>query len=137
MLELHARAYHPRAGERVALANRGEYQWRRDGELHLFNPRTVQKLQHATRERRFDIFKEYTAAVDDQRRPAHHAARLLRAGAGGAARRPSRRSRARRRSCRRFSTGAMSYGSISEEAHTTLAIAMNRLGGELQHRRGR
>ena len=50
----------------MELRNNGEYQWRREGEIHLFNPRTVQKLQHATREKRFDIFKEYTKLVDDQ-----------------------------------------------------------------------
>ncbi len=48
----------------------GEYQWRREGEYHLFNPETVFKLQHATRERRYDVFKEYTAPVDDQSAPA-------------------------------------------------------------------
>ncbi len=66
VLTLHASAYEPAHGERVEMRNNGEYQWRRDGEIHLFNPRTVQKLQHATREKRFDIFKEYTALVDDQ-----------------------------------------------------------------------
>jgi len=65
VLALHRGAY--TGGRRaIEIANRGEYQWRRDGELHLFNPRTVQKLQHATREKRFDIFKEYTTMVDRQ-----------------------------------------------------------------------
>ena len=109
----------------------GEYQWRREGEYHLFNPKTVFKLQHATRAKRYDIFKEYTAAVDDQsEQPGHPARPDARSGAGVACR-PSRSTRSSRSSAivKRFSTGAMSYGSISAEAHETLAIAMNRLGG--------
>ncbi|MFI5036537.1 MAG: glutamate synthase large subunit, partial [Acidimicrobiales bacterium] len=127
VLTLHARAYHPRAGERVELAQRGEYQWRRDGELHLFNPRTVQKLQHATRTKRFDIFKEYSAAVDDQRR-ARVTLRGLLDLVPAASPVPLHEVEDAASIVRRFSTGAMSYGSISQEAHTTLAIAMNRLG---------
>ena len=108
----------------------GEYQWRREGEHHLFNPKTVFKLQHATRAKRYDIFKEYTAAVDDQ----SERLATLRGPAPADARRPAGRSRSRRSSrsadiVRRFSTGAMSYGSISAEAHENLAIAMNRIGG--------
>jgi glutamate synthase (NADPH/NADH) large chain len=128
-LALHAGAYAPAPGERVALTNRGEYQWRRDGEAHLFNPRTVQKLQHATREKRYDIFKEYTALVDEQADASVTLRSLLRL-------RPAPTPLARDEVesvasiLRRFSTGAMSYGSISEEAHTTLAIAMNHIGAK-------
>jgi len=129
VLAMHARAYHPRPAERVALATRGEYQWRRDGELHLFNPRTVQKLQHATRERRFDIFREYSAAVNDQR-----ASRVTLRGmldlVPAATPVPLEEVESAAAIIRRFSTGAMSYGSISAEAHTTLAVAMNRLGAK-------
>ena len=85
-------------GERVELRNNGEYQWRRDGEIHLFNPRTVQKLQHATRAKRFDIFKEYT---DARRRPDQRprdAARSHEPGAQRDAPARSTRSRAPRRS---------------------------------------
>ena len=108
----------------------GEYQWRSDGEIHLFNPETVFKLQHATRSGRYDVFKEYTSLVND------HAARL-------ATLRGMFRFRTEDRKpipieevepvsdiVKRFSTGAMSYGSISQEAHETLAIAMNRIGGK-------
>ncbi len=109
----------------------GEYQWRREGEYHLFNPTTVHKLQHATRSQRYDIFKQYTAAVDQQ------AARL--ATLRGLFRLRTAEERGREpipiddvepvsSIVARFSTGAMSYGSISAEAHETLAIAMNRLG---------
>jgi len=127
VLTLHARAYHPHPGEPVALAHRGEYQWRRDGEVHLFNPRTVQKLQHATRAGRYDIFKEYSAAVDDQRHDRATLRALLEL-VPAAAPVPLEEVESAASIIRRFSTGAMSYGSISEEAHTTLAIAMNRLG---------
>ena len=128
VLALHERAYHPAPGARVALSNRGEYQWRRDGELHLFNPRTVQKLQHATREKRFDIFQEYSAAVNEQTKDRVTLRGFLEL-VPAATPVPLDEVEGIDAILRRFSTGAMSYGSISEEAHTTLAIAMNRLGG--------
>ncbi|MGA7834814.1 MAG: glutamate synthase large subunit, partial [Acidimicrobiales bacterium] len=129
VLRVHAHAFHPDALERVAIANHGEYQWRRDGELHLFNPRTVQKLQHATREKRFDVFKEYTSLVDDQTREQLTLRSLL-SLVPSATPIPLDEVESAASIVRRFSTGAMSYGSISIEAHTTLAIAMNRLGAK-------
>ena len=107
----------------------GEYQWRREGEYHLFNPETVFKLQHATRQKRFDIFKEYTNLVNDQ------SARLgtLRGLFRFKSLRPSiplDEVEPVSSIVKRFSTGAMSYGSISPEAHETLAIAMNRIGAK-------
>ncbi len=128
-LSLHAHAYRPAAAERVEIVNRGEYQWRRDGEAHLFNPRTVQKLQHATREKRYDIFKEYTTLVDEQADAAVTLRSLLRLRPAATAI-PLDEVESVASILRRFSTGAMSYGSISEEAHTTLAIAMNAIGGK-------
>jgi len=118
----------------------GEYQWRRDGEPHLFSPEVVFTLQHATRSRRYEIFKEYTTLVDDQSRRLMTLRGLLRirgVDQGAQARDPERETRPVRIDdvepvasiVRRFATGAMSYGSISAEAHQTLAIAMNRLGG--------
>ena len=107
----------------------GEYQWRREGEYHLFNPDTVFKLQHATRAKRYDIFKEYSSKVDDQSRNLATLRGLFRF-------RDDRQPididevEAVSEIVRRFSTGAMSYGSISAEAHETLAIAMNRLGAK-------
>ena len=114
----------------------GEYQWRREGELHLFNPETVFKLQHATRAKRYDIFKEYTARVDDQSEKLITLRGLFEFSDE---RRPIPIDEVEPTSeiVKRFSTGAMSYGSISAEAHETLAIAMNRLGAKTQHRRGR
>ena len=109
----------------------GEYQWRREGEYHLFNPETVFKLQHATRTGRYDVFKEYTSRVDDQAAPARHPAGPVPSCAPASARRcPLDEVEPVSEIVKRFSTGAMSYGSISAEAHETLAIAMNRLGGK-------
>jgi glutamate synthase (NADPH/NADH) large chain len=110
------------------LSDQGEYQWRRGGEAHLFNPRTVFKLQHATRARRFDIFREYSQLVDEQAEAAVTLRSLLDWRPAGAPV-PLEEVEPATSLYRRFSTGAMSYGSISAEAHETLAIAMNRLGG--------
>jgi glutamate synthase (NADPH/NADH) large chain len=108
----------------------GEYQWRREGEYHLFNPETVYKLQHSTRSGRYDVFKEYTAHVDDQSRNLATLRGLfdLRIGARPAV--AIDEVEPISEIVKRFSTGAMSYGSISAEAHENLAIAMNRLGGK-------
>ncbi len=128
----HATAY-PRGGIAPAhreLAIGGEYQWRREGEPHLFDPETVFRLQHATRNGRYDIFKQYTAAVDEQSARLMTLRGLFKFKQG--AREPISIDEVEPVSAivRRFSTGAMSYGSISKEAHETLAIAMNRLGGK-------
>ena len=108
----------------------GEYQWRREGELHLFNPETVYRLQHATRAGRYDLFKEYTAAVDDQSRTLATLRGLFELRAGALPPVPIEEVEPVSEIVKRFSTGAMSYGSISAEAHETLAIAMNRIGGK-------
>jgi glutamate synthase (NADPH/NADH) large chain len=108
----------------------GEYQWRREGELHLFNPQTVFKLQHSTRAGRYDVFKEYTAAVDDQARKLMTLRGLFELKLGERSAVPIDEVEPVSAIVRRFATGAMSYGSISGEAHETLAIAMNRLGGK-------
>ena len=108
----------------------GEYQWRREGEYHLFNPETVYKLQHSTRAGRYEIFKEYTQLVDDQSTELATLRGLfeLRPAPGGPI--PIDEVEPVAEIVKRFSTGAMSYGSISAEAHETLAIAMNRIGGK-------
>ena len=125
----HREAYPERPAERAhaELAVGGEYQWRRDGEVHLFNPKTVFKLQHATRAKRFDIFKEYTQLVDNQA-AANSTLRGLFSLKSASAPIPLDEVESAASIIQRFSTGAMSYGSISGEAHETLAIAMNRLG---------
>ncbi|MBP2325382.1 glutamate synthase (NADPH/NADH) large chain [Kibdelosporangium banguiense] len=106
----------------------GDYQWRREGEPHLFNPQTVFKLQHSTRSGRYEIFKEYTRAVDEQ--SAH--LMTLRGLFAFKVREPVPIEEVEPVSdiVRRFATGAISYGSISKEMHEVLAIAMNRIGGK-------
>jgi glutamate synthase (ferredoxin) len=107
----------------------GEYQWRLGGEYHLFNPDTVFKLQYATRTGQYGVFKEYSALVDDQSR--HRCTlRGLFGFKPAAASIPIEEVEPVESIVKRFATGAMSYGSISQEAHETLAIAMNRLGGK-------
>ncbi|MEU5953277.1 glutamate synthase large subunit [Streptomyces sp. NPDC047525] len=127
----HAKAY-PVSG--IASAHRaldigGEYQWRREGEPHLFDPETVFRLQHSTRNRRYDIFKKYTDRVNEQ----SERLMTLRGLFNLKSDRPSisiDEVESAADIVKRFSTGAMSYGSISQEAHETMAIAMNQLGGK-------
>jgi glutamate synthase (ferredoxin) len=129
VLRRHHRAYPSRSGIDGDLEWGGEYQWRRDGEYHLFNPDTVFKLQHATRSGQYSVFKEYTRLVDDQNRQHATLRGLLEMKAAGAPV-PLDQVEPVERIVKRFATGAMSYGSIGKEAHETLAIAMNRLGGK-------
>jgi glutamate synthase (NADPH/NADH) large chain len=129
VLRRHHRAFPVRSGIQADLEAGGEYQWRRDGEFHLFNPDTVFKLQHSTRSGQYSIFKEYSKLVDDQNRE-HATLRGLLDLRPAAQPIPLDRVEPIDAIVRRFATGAMSYGSISQEAHETLAIAMNRLGGK-------
>ena len=108
----------------------GEYQWRREGELHLFNPETVFRLQHSTRNKRYDIFKQYTNAVDEQSERLMTIRGLFNFKSGIRAPISIDDVEPAASIVKRFSTGAMSYGSISAEAHETLAIAMNRIGAK-------
>ena len=124
----HERAFPTRAIKRADLEWGGEYQWRRDGEYHLFNPDTVFKLQHATKSGQYEIFKEYTSKVDQQN---EHLATLRGLFDLDFSRQAIALDEVEpiENIMQRFSTGAMSYGSISSEAHETLAVAMNRIGG--------
>ena len=108
----------------------GEYQWRREGEPHLFDPETVFTLQHATRSKRFDVFKRYTNRVDDQSRRLMTLRGLFNFKSDIRKPIPIDEVEPASEIIKRFATGAMSYGSISQEAHETLAIAMNRIGGK-------
>ena len=107
----------------------GQYQYRKDGELHLFNPRTIHLLQKACRTNDYATFKEYTRLIDDQ---AERMATLRGLFELKYAREPIPLDEVEpvEAIMKRFKTGAMSYGSISKEAHETLAIAMNRIGGK-------
>ena len=124
------RAYPPgRLIHHRQLGTGGQYQWRADGETHLFNPLTIHTLQRAVRTGDYATFKDYTSLVDDQ---SARLATLRGLMELKAALRPIPLDEVEpvESIVRRFKTGAMSYGSISAEAHETLAIAMNRLGGK-------
>jgi len=108
----------------------GEYQWRREGEPHLFDPETVFTLQHSTRNKRYDIFKRYTDRVNEQSTRLMTLRGLFEFKDGVNAPISIDEVESIHDIIKRFSTGAMSYGSISAEAHETLAIAMNRIGGK-------
>jgi glutamate synthase domain-containing protein 2/glutamate synthase domain-containing protein 1/glutamate synthase domain-containing protein 3 len=125
----HHNAFPERAVKKPDLEWGGEYQWRRDGEYHLFNPDTVFKLQHATRSGQYKVFKEYTNLVDQQN---EHLATLRGMFEFKFAKKAISIDEVEsiETIMKRFSTGAMSYGSISKGAHETLAIAMNRIGGK-------
>ncbi len=126
----HANAYPlvPTARAHRRLEVGGEYLWRREGEVHLFNPETVFLLQHATRQRRYELFAEYTDKIEALNRAGGTLRGLFEFRSG---RDPVPIDEVEPVSAivTRFATGAMSYGSISAEAHETLAIAMNRIGG--------
>ncbi|MFE9958693.1 glutamate synthase large subunit [Micromonospora sp. NPDC005299] len=127
----HALAWPPagaRASDRLDVG--GEYQWRREGELHLFNPETVFLLQHATRSRQYDVFRQYTAKVDELAAQGGSLRGLFTLRTGVRPPVPLDEVEPASEIVKRFATGAMSYGSISAEAHETLAVAMNRLGGK-------
>jgi glutamate synthase (NADPH/NADH) large chain len=128
----HADAY-PHDGAVSAherLGTGGEYQWRREGPPHLFNPETVFKLQHSTRARRYDIFRDYTKLVDEQAENLMTLRGLFKFKHGVRTPVPIDEVEPVSSIVKRFSTGAMSYGSISKEAHETLAIAMNSIGAK-------
>ena len=131
--EVHQRHLTAYPADGIPLAHRllpvgGEYQWRREGEPHLFDPETVFRLQHSTRSGRYDIFKQYTSHIDTQSERLMTLRGLLRF-APDRPPVPIEEVEPVSEIVKRFSTGAMSYGSISAEAHQTLAIAMNRIGG--------
>ncbi|MGH3936038.1 MAG: glutamate synthase-related protein, partial [Pseudonocardiaceae bacterium] len=112
------------------LAIGGDYQWRREGEPHVFSPATVFKLQHSTRAGRYEVFKEYTRLVDEQSQRLMTLRGLFAFREGVRPPVPVEEVEAVESVVKRFATGAISYGSISKEMHETLAIAMNRLGGK-------
>ncbi|MEE3102350.1 MAG: glutamate synthase large subunit, partial [Actinomycetota bacterium] len=128
----HALAFPANPEERAhrTLEAGGEYQWRREGEYHLFNPETVFRLQHATREGRYDVFKQYTDLINEQAKQLATLRGLFTFREGVRTPIPLDEVEPVSEIVKRFSTGAMSYGSISAEAHETLAIAMNRIGGK-------
>ncbi len=128
VLARHHEAFSERQASDHVLPAGGQYKWRDDGEFHLFNPETIHSLQKAVRTGSYAVFKNYSKLVNDQSR-AHCTLRsLLDFKAADAI--PIEEVESVESIVKRFKTGAMSYGSISKEAHETLAIAMNRIGGK-------
>ncbi|MSU57701.1 MAG: glutamate synthase large subunit [Pedosphaera sp.] len=128
VLTRHQRAFPDRSVNGHALEAGGQYQWRDDGEYHLFNPQTIHKLQKAVRTSDYQTFKEYSKLVDEQTKNWATLRGLLDFKAAKPV--PIEEVESVDNIVRRFKSGAMSYGSISKEAHETLAIAMNRIGGK-------
>jgi glutamate synthase domain-containing protein 2/glutamate synthase domain-containing protein 1/glutamate synthase domain-containing protein 3 len=124
----HRAAFPTRESNGSALQTGGLYQWRADGEHHLFNPESIHRLQKAVRTNTYSVYKSYAALIDDQSKKLATLRGLLEFKPGEAV--PLSEVESVESIVRRFKTGAMSYGSISQEAHETLAIAMNRIGGK-------
>ncbi len=130
-LSRHIKAFAPRDDERATpLDPGGVYQWRAGGERHLFNPVTIHKLQKATRLGDYAVFKEYSSVINDQSKEMFTLRGLMEFKFDESKSIPIDEVEPAANIVKRFKTGAMSYGSISPEAHETLAIAMNRLGGK-------
>ncbi len=108
----------------------GEYQWRREGEPHLFDPETVFTLQHSTRNKRYDVFKRYSDRINEQSKTLMTLRGLFDFKFDVNTPIPIEEVEPVESILKRFSTGAMSYGSISQEAHETMAVAMNHIGGK-------
>jgi glutamate synthase (ferredoxin) len=125
----HQRAFPARPLNGHTLDVGGHYQYRKEGEYHLFNPETVHKLQHAVRTNNYKVFKEYSRLVDDQSRRMCTLRGLFELKFADQPI-PIEEVEPVEAIMKRFKSGAMSYGSISKEAHETLAIAMNRIGGK-------
>jgi glutamate synthase (ferredoxin) len=128
VLMRHRAAFPVRQINGHALQSGGLYQWRADGEYHLFNPESIHRLQKAVRSNNFAVYKSYAKLIDEQAKNLATLRGLLDFKPSDAV--PIEEVESVESIVKRFKTGAMSYGSISKEAHETLAIAMNRIGGK-------
>ncbi|HUJ43516.1 MAG TPA: glutamate synthase large subunit [Opitutaceae bacterium] len=128
VLARHHQAFPARQVNGHVLPGGGQYQWRDDGEAHLFNPETIHRLQKAVRTGSYAAYKEYARLINDQSRNLCTLRSLLEFKAASPI--PIDQVEPVEKIMTRFKTGAMSYGSISQEAHETLAVAMNRIGGK-------
>ncbi len=124
----HRAAFAERSAAPHVLETGGQYQWRSDGEFHLFNPETIHRLQKAVRTGSYETYKSFAELIDDRAKNLSTLRGLLAFKKGEPI--PIEEVEPVESIVRRFKTGAMSYGSISKEAHETLAIAMNRIGGK-------
>ena len=127
-LRRHRQGFPPVAVKTPTLPPGGQYQWRNESEYHMWNPDTVAKLQHAVRLGSYEKFKEFSAMADDQTKQLCTIRGLLRFKKSKAI--PIEEVESAEQIVRRFVTGAMSFGSISKEAHETLALAMNAIGAK-------
>src|SRR5271163_4955882 len=124
----HEHAFRPLTDSETELVIGGNYHQRVNGEYHLLNPMTISKLQQAVRQDSFKTFEEYTELIDQQSSNMSTLRSLMKLKSGKAV--PIEEVEPAKEIVKRFTTGAMSFGSISKEAHETLAIAMNRIGGK-------
>ena len=128
VLMRHRAAFAGSVAESEPLPAGGQYQWRADGEYHLFNPESIHRLQKSVRTGSYATYQSYAALINDQSKQLCTLRGLLDLKPGDAV--PLDEVESVESLMKRFKTGAMSYGSISQEAHETLAIAMNRIGGK-------
>ncbi len=127
-LAKHQLAFPKTANSSPRLEVGGVYQWKQRGESHLFNPQTIHLLQHSTKTNDYSLFKKYSSLINEQSEKAITLRSLLKFKKGKSI--PIDEVEPAESIFKRFATGAMSFGSISHEAHSTLAIAMNRIGGK-------
>jgi len=125
----HMAAFSERAVDDDVLESEGQYQWRKNGEYHMYNPETIYALQKACRTGDYSTFKEYSKLLNDQSQKLCTLRGLMNFKFSNNPI-PIEEVESVESICRRFKTGAMSYGSISQEAHEAIAIAMNRIGGK-------
>ncbi|AJY73986.1 glutamate synthase large subunit [Paenibacillus beijingensis] len=128
-LKHHNRAFSEQEGTEKELDSGGDYQWRKDGEDHLFSPQTIHTLQMASRANDYKLYKKFSSLVQGEDRK-HLTLRSLLSFSKGRTPVPIEEVESVEEIFKRFKTGAMSFGSISKEAHESLAIAMNRIGGK-------
>ena len=127
VLMRHGTAYQHARGDFLTLESGDEFQYRENGEDHQYNPSTIHTLQHACRTNNYEVFKKYTKMLTDETNNLQSLRGLLSFKKRESV--PIEEVESVEEICRRFKTGAMSYGSISKEAHEALAVAMNRIGG--------
>jgi len=127
-LAKHSLAFRKTVPEDIKLEVGGVYQWKQRGEAHLFNPQTIHLLQHATKTNDYKVYKKYSSIINEQSEKAITLRSLLKFRKGKSI--PLSEVEPASTIFKRFATGAMSFGSISYEAHSTLAVAMNRIGGK-------
>lgn len=128
-LKFHKKGYPNANASPLRLDHGGKYQWRRDGEAHTVNPDTIANLQNAVRSGSYDVFKKYSKLINDQSETLYTLRGLFEFKIDSKKSIPLGEVEPAGEIMKRFASGAMSYGSISKEAHETLAIAMNRIGG--------